>query len=114
MSAIHASSLFSQQRQWARFLENSARIDFGVQQSTGERIDDVKLPPWAKRDPLLFIALHREVGILSLRCDVELKLAVIGTRERLRQREPSSLDRFDLGLQATRSEILECFPSIEL
>ncbi|TFY62229.1 hypothetical protein EVJ58_g3994 [Rhodofomes roseus] len=42
------------------FLENSARIDFGVQQSTGERIDDVKLPPWAKRDPLLFISLHRE------------------------------------------------------
>ncbi|KAH9925795.1 beach-domain-containing protein [Fomitopsis serialis] len=42
------------------FLENSARIDFGVQQSTGERIDDVKLPPWAKQDPLLFINLHRE------------------------------------------------------
>ncbi|KZT70568.1 beach-domain-containing protein [Daedalea quercina L-15889] len=42
------------------FLENSARIDFGVQQSTGERIDDVKMPPWAKCDPLLFIALHRE------------------------------------------------------
>ncbi|CCM01782.1 uncharacterized protein FIBRA_03849 [Fibroporia radiculosa] len=42
------------------FLENSARINFGVQQNTGERIDDVKLPLWAKRDPLLFIELNRQ------------------------------------------------------
>ncbi|KZT02850.1 beach-domain-containing protein [Laetiporus sulphureus 93-53] len=41
------------------FLENLDHIDFGVQQNNGEKIDDVKLPPWAKEDPLLFIALHR-------------------------------------------------------
>ncbi|PCH37188.1 beach-domain-containing protein [Wolfiporia cocos MD-104 SS10] len=41
------------------FLENSAGIDFGVQQSTGERIDNAKLPPWAKQDPLLFIVMNR-------------------------------------------------------
>lgn len=45
-----------------RFLENSANLDFGVQQGTGERIHDVKLPPWAKRDPLLFIILSRRVS----------------------------------------------------
>ena len=44
-----------------RFLENTANHDFGIQQSTGERIHDIKLPPWAKGDPLLFIALHRKV-----------------------------------------------------
>ncbi|KAJ3536167.1 hypothetical protein NM688_g6872 [Phlebia brevispora] len=42
------------------FLENSANLDFGVQQNTGERIHDVKLPPWAKGDPLLFIYLNRK------------------------------------------------------
>ncbi|GBE84628.1 hypothetical protein SCP_0606070 [Sparassis crispa] len=42
------------------FLENSSNFDFGVQQNTGERIHDVKLPPWAKQDPLLFIVLNRE------------------------------------------------------
>ncbi|KAJ4474264.1 hypothetical protein J3R30DRAFT_3295344 [Lentinula aciculospora] len=41
------------------FLENSSNLDFGVQQNTGERIHDVKLPPWAKRDPLLFIIMNR-------------------------------------------------------
>ncbi|KAI0049337.1 beach-domain-containing protein [Auriscalpium vulgare] len=41
------------------FLENSADLDFGVQQNTGERIHHVKLPPWAKQDPLLFIVMHR-------------------------------------------------------
>lgn len=46
----------------SRFLENSANIDFGVQQNTGERIHDVKLPPWAKQDPLLFIILNRRVS----------------------------------------------------
>ncbi|EIW75538.1 beach-domain-containing protein [Coniophora puteana RWD-64-598 SS2] len=42
------------------FLENSSNHDFGVLQSTGERINDVKLPPWAKGDATLFIALHRQ------------------------------------------------------
>lgn len=46
-----------------RFLENSANLDFGVQQNTGEKIHDVKLPPWAKNDPLLFIVLHRKVRV---------------------------------------------------
>ncbi|KAH9476097.1 Beige protein-like protein 1 [Psilocybe cubensis] len=41
------------------FLENSANHDFGVLQQTGERIHDVKLPPWAHQDPLLFITLNR-------------------------------------------------------
>ncbi|KAH7926600.1 beach-domain-containing protein [Leucogyrophana mollusca] len=41
------------------FLENSSRLDFGVSQSTGEKVDDVKLPPWAKNDPLLFVHMHR-------------------------------------------------------
>lgn len=44
-----------------RFLENSANLDFGVQQNTGERIHHVVLPPWAKQDPLLFIVLNRRV-----------------------------------------------------
>ncbi|KAI0646236.1 beach-domain-containing protein [Trametes meyenii] len=42
------------------FLENSANLDFGVQQNTGEKIHDVKLPPWAKQDPLLFIVINRK------------------------------------------------------
>ncbi|KAF7982777.1 hypothetical protein HWV62_26692 [Athelia sp. TMB] len=42
------------------FLENSADINFGVQQGSGERIHHVKLPPWAKQDPLLFITLNRK------------------------------------------------------
>lgn len=41
------------------FLENSANLDFGVQQNSGERIHDVKLPPWARQDPLLFIVMNR-------------------------------------------------------
>ncbi|KIM59893.1 hypothetical protein SCLCIDRAFT_1217340 [Scleroderma citrinum Foug A] len=40
------------------FLENILRLDFGSQ-SSGEKINDVKLPPWAKEDPLLFVTLHR-------------------------------------------------------
>ena len=44
-----------------RFLENSANLDFGVQQGNGERIHHVKLPPWAKQDPLLFVTLNRQV-----------------------------------------------------
>jgi Beige/BEACH domain len=50
-----------------RFLENSANIDFGVQQNTGEKIHDVKLPPWAKMDPLLFITQNRRVIFILLR-----------------------------------------------
>ncbi|EKM53226.1 uncharacterized protein PHACADRAFT_210920 [Phanerochaete carnosa HHB-10118-sp] len=42
------------------FLENSANLDFGIQQNTGERIHHVKLPPWAKQDPLLFVTLNRQ------------------------------------------------------
>lgn len=47
-----------------RFLENSANIDFGVQQNTGESVGDVKLPPWAKKCPLLFIILNRRVSTI--------------------------------------------------
>jgi hypothetical protein len=47
--------------QLPRFLENSANLDFGVQQSNGQRIHHVKLPPWAKDDPLLFVTLNRQV-----------------------------------------------------
>jgi hypothetical protein len=47
-----------------RFLENSANLDFGVQQTNGERIHHVVLPPWAKNDPLLFIVLHRRVIVI--------------------------------------------------
>ncbi|KAH8103359.1 beach-domain-containing protein [Cristinia sonorae] len=42
------------------FLENSQNLDFGVTQNTGERINNVKLPPWAKDDPLLFVTLNRQ------------------------------------------------------
>ena len=45
-----------------RFLENSANHDFGVMQESGERIHDVKLPPWARQDPLVFIVLNRRVS----------------------------------------------------
>jgi hypothetical protein len=48
-----------------RFLENSANLDFGVQQNTGERIHHVVLPPWAKRDPHLFIVMNRRVIFIS-------------------------------------------------
>ncbi|KAF9531325.1 hypothetical protein CPB83DRAFT_848844 [Crepidotus variabilis] len=41
------------------FLENAANHNFGILQQTGERIHDVKLPPWAHDDPLLFIVLNR-------------------------------------------------------
>ncbi|KAG1874893.1 beach-domain-containing protein [Suillus subluteus] len=43
------------------FLENSANLDFGISQTTGERIHNVKLPAWAKGDPLLFIVMHRRI-----------------------------------------------------
>ncbi|KAF8327734.1 beach-domain-containing protein [Cantharellus anzutake] len=41
------------------FLENFSDLELGVN-AGGEQIQDVKLPPWAKRDALLFIALHRQ------------------------------------------------------
>ena len=34
--------------------------DFGERQSSGETIDSVVLPPWAKGDPKIFVAKHRE------------------------------------------------------
>ncbi|KIK43894.1 hypothetical protein CY34DRAFT_788831 [Suillus luteus UH-Slu-Lm8-n1] len=43
------------------FLENSSNLDFGISQTTGERIHNVKLPAWAKGDPLLFIVTHRRI-----------------------------------------------------
>lgn len=45
----------------SEFLENSSNLDFGISQTTGERIHNVKLPAWAKGDPLLFIVMHRRV-----------------------------------------------------
>ncbi|KAG8984948.1 hypothetical protein FRB94_005904 [Tulasnella sp. JGI-2019a] len=42
------------------FLINLSKLDFGVQTGTEERIDSVKLPPWAKDDPYLFVTLHRQ------------------------------------------------------
>ncbi|KIJ16201.1 hypothetical protein PAXINDRAFT_76049 [Paxillus involutus ATCC 200175] len=50
------------------FLENSSNLDFGISQTSGEKIHDVKLPPWAKGDALLFTHLHRralESGYVS-------------------------------------------------
>lgn len=46
----------------SRFLENMANLDFGALSSTGERIHNVKLPPWARSDPLLFVTLNRRVS----------------------------------------------------
>ena len=42
------------------FLENTNGYDFGVRQGNGGTIDNVALPPWAKGDPKIFIAKHRE------------------------------------------------------
>ena len=42
------------------FLENLNGYNFGLRQGTGEPIDSVALPPWAKGDPKIFIAKHRE------------------------------------------------------
>ncbi|KAG1791176.1 BEACH domain-containing protein [Suillus plorans] len=43
----------------SEFLENSSNLNFGISQATGEQIHNVKLPAWAKGDPLLFIIIHR-------------------------------------------------------
>ncbi|KAL1627864.1 Beige protein-like 1 [Diplodia seriata] len=42
------------------FLTNMNGYNFGTKQVTGEKINDVALPPWAKGDPEIFIAKHRE------------------------------------------------------
>lgn len=42
------------------FLVNTNGYNFGAKQQTGEQINDVILPPWAKGDPHIFIKKHRE------------------------------------------------------
>ncbi len=42
------------------FLLNKNGYNFGTKQNTDEQINDVLLPPWAKADPHIFIAKHRE------------------------------------------------------
>lgn len=42
------------------FLINKNGYNFGAKQQTGELINDVMLPPWAKGDPHIFIRKHRE------------------------------------------------------
>ncbi|MCJ1251415.1 hypothetical protein MMC30_008648, partial [Trapelia coarctata] len=42
------------------FLLNSNGYEFGSRQGSGGAIDTVVLPPWAKGDPKIFIAKHRE------------------------------------------------------
>lgn len=41
------------------FLLNKLNVNFGSKQS-GELVGDVDLPPWAKKDPQLFLAKLRE------------------------------------------------------
>ncbi|OTA37588.1 hypothetical protein BTJ68_04472 [Hortaea werneckii EXF-2000] len=42
------------------FLTNVNNYDFGLKQGSGGAVNDVQLPPWAKGDPHIFIAKHRE------------------------------------------------------
>jgi hypothetical protein len=42
------------------FLTNINGYNFGERQGGGGRVDNVVLPPWAKGDPKVFIAKHRE------------------------------------------------------
>lgn len=42
------------------FLVNANRYDFGAKQGTGEIVNNVKLPAWAKGDPHIFVQKHRE------------------------------------------------------
>lgn len=42
------------------FLTNPNGYDFGVRQNSKKSIGNVILPPWAKGDPKIFIAKHRE------------------------------------------------------
>jgi hypothetical protein len=97
----------------SRFLENSANIDFGVQQNTGERIHDVKLPPWAKQDPLLFITLNRKVRF-DFPPHVVSDHSYAGYGESLCQRESSSMDRSYLGVQTAGPSVFKRIPSAQL
>ncbi|KAF9437108.1 hypothetical protein BGZ76_001981 [Entomortierella beljakovae] len=47
------------------FLMNANGFNFGTLQTTGEQINHVTLPPWAKDDPKIFIERHRE----ALECE---------------------------------------------
>ncbi|KAJ0162419.1 Beige -like protein 1 [Colletotrichum tanaceti] len=42
------------------FLTNINQYNFGNRESTGARVNNVVLPPWAKGDPKIFITKHRE------------------------------------------------------
>lgn len=42
------------------FLLNVNNYDFGARQNSNQSISSVELPPWAKGDPKIFIAKHRE------------------------------------------------------
>lgn len=42
------------------FLRNTNGYNFGSSGSSGESVNDVKLPPWAKNDPAIFISKQRE------------------------------------------------------
>jgi hypothetical protein len=42
------------------FLKNINEYDFGTRQNSDQSISTVELPPWAKGDPKIFIAKHRE------------------------------------------------------
>lgn len=42
------------------FLLNLNDYDFGTRQNSSQSINSVELPPWAKGDPKIFIAKHRE------------------------------------------------------
>ncbi|KAI0379057.1 beach-domain-containing protein [Hypomontagnella monticulosa] len=42
------------------FLTNVNGYNFGDRQGSGGRVNNVELPPWAKGDPKIFIAKHRE------------------------------------------------------
>ena len=42
------------------FLSNINGYNFGARQNSGSKVDNVELPPWAKGDPRIFIAKHRE------------------------------------------------------
>ncbi|KAJ7143646.1 beach-domain-containing protein [Mycena filopes] len=76
----------------SEFLENSSNLDFGVQQNSGERIHHVKLPPWAKKDPLLFIVLNRKA--LESAYVSENLPAWIDLIWGCKQRDPESLNAF--------------------
>ncbi|XP_035710830.1 lysosomal-trafficking regulator isoform X2 [Folsomia candida] len=53
-------------------LKNTQHFNFGVRQN-GQRVDHVELPPWAKKDPRLFILINRQAlesnHVRKLLCD---------------------------------------------